>query len=133
MLRGIAIALVLVRHAAPSVFGGAGIVGVVIFFALSGYLITAILHRNILKSGRVRYARFYRNRALRLIPALVFMLMGLTVITLTINPLDDRTRLVRTLLGGFPTHRTFPLIMAAMRSDICGPSLWKNSFTSSGR
>ena len=43
LIRGLAIALVLVRHAWPSTIGGGGIVGVVMFFALSGYLITGLL------------------------------------------------------------------------------------------
>jgi peptidoglycan/LPS O-acetylase OafA/YrhL len=79
-LRGLAILLVLLRHAWPDTFGGAGIVGVVMFFALSGYLITGVLASDIRRNGRVRYGRFYRNRALRLIPALLFFLVGVVLV-----------------------------------------------------
>jgi peptidoglycan/LPS O-acetylase OafA/YrhL len=108
MLRGIAILLVLMRHAVPDVFGGAGIVGVVMFFALSGYLITAVLYRDISTRGRVRYGRFYRNRAFRLIPPLAFMLCGLTVVSITADPLNDRSQLLRTLLVGLSYTADIP-------------------------
>ena len=86
LIRGLAIALVLLRHAWPSTFAGGGIVGVVMFFALSGYLITGLLLSDIRRLGRVRYVRFYRNRALRLVPALVLMLGALDVVTLDLDP-----------------------------------------------
>jgi peptidoglycan/LPS O-acetylase OafA/YrhL len=110
VLRGIAILLVLLRHAWPDLFGGAGIVGVVMFFALSGYLITGILVGDIGKYGRIRYGRFYRNRALRLIPPLLFMLAGLAVISLTFDPLDDRSALLRTVLVGLTYTSNIPHI-----------------------
>ena len=47
VLRGVAVGLVMLRHAWPETFDGAGIVGVVMFFALSGYLITGIIMRDI--------------------------------------------------------------------------------------
>lgn len=97
-LRGLAILLVLLRHAWPDIFGGAGIVGVVIFFALSGYLITGLLMRDMKRYGRIRYGRFYRNRALRLLPALVLFVIVLSIITLTLNPLDDKGELLRTVI-----------------------------------
>ena len=56
------------------------------FFALSGYLITGLLLSDIRRLGRVRYVRFYRNRALRLVPALVLMLGALDVVTLDLDP-----------------------------------------------
>ncbi len=94
MLRGVAVGLVMLRHAWPSAFGGAGIVGVTIFFALSGYLITGILDREIDRRGTVRFGRFYRNRALRLFPALVGLLVVYAVVELTLNPLGDSPAMV---------------------------------------
>src|SRR5580658_2704851 len=51
-----------------------GSVGVVGFFALSGYLITGLLIREHDATGRVHMAYFYARRALRLLPALAFFL-----------------------------------------------------------
>jgi len=52
-----------------------GSVGVVGFFALSGYLITGLLIREHDESGRVHMGHFYVRRALRLLPALGFVLL----------------------------------------------------------
>ncbi|KRC47330.1 hypothetical protein ASE16_18675 [Leifsonia sp. Root227] len=79
-LRGLAILLVMLRHSWGDTFGGAGIVGVVAFFTLSGYLITGLLASDVRTYGRVRYLRFYKNRAIRLLPALVFALAGFAVV-----------------------------------------------------
>jgi peptidoglycan/LPS O-acetylase OafA/YrhL len=57
-IRGGAVLLVLVRHAWPDVFGGAGVVGVTAFFALSGYLITGMIADEVSRTGRLSYARF---------------------------------------------------------------------------
>lgn len=70
-LRTIAVLLVIASHTAwiPS-----GYVGVDIFFALSGYLITAILLREY-DGGRWSLKRFYLRRARRLYPALLTLLV----------------------------------------------------------
>ena len=101
IVRGGAIALVMLRHAAPDLFGGAGIVGVVMFFALSGYLITGTLIGNLERHGRVDYRRFYTNRALRLLPAMVTMLVIFVVVELVIGPSGGAGRLiVGAVIGG---------------------------------
>lgn len=97
LLRGAAIALVLLRHSWPDAFGGAGIVGVVVFFTLSGYLITGLLAADVRRYGRIRYGRFYRNRFLRLIPALLFVLAGLVVIEGILDVSDTRRFVPRTI------------------------------------
>jgi peptidoglycan/LPS O-acetylase OafA/YrhL len=53
-----------------------GSLGVDVFFVLSGFLITALLLRDQTDRGHVNLGSFYRNRALRLLPALVVMLAG---------------------------------------------------------
>ncbi|ABS05123.1 acyltransferase 3 [Kineococcus radiotolerans SRS30216 = ATCC BAA-149] len=89
VLRGIAIALVLLRHAAPDVFGGAGVVGVTVFFALSGWLITGVLLADLDRCGRVYYRRFYFHRILRLYPALLLLVVGLVLVGTLADPLDE--------------------------------------------
>lgn len=97
-LRGIAVGLVLLRHALPEVFPGAGVVGVVMFFAISGYLITGVLMRDLSDHGRVRAARFYSRRAWRLVPALLVVVATIAVVTLAFDPLSDRAELPRTVI-----------------------------------
>jgi peptidoglycan/LPS O-acetylase OafA/YrhL len=109
LLRGLAIALVLLRHAWPGTFGSAGIVGVVAFFALSGYLITGILLTDIVERGRVDLVRFYRNRALRLFPPLLLLLAVIAVVTLVADPLDQRDGLARALVIGITYTGNLPI------------------------
>jgi peptidoglycan/LPS O-acetylase OafA/YrhL len=51
-----------------------GSIGVCAFFALSGFLITGLLIKEHDRTGRVRLSFFYARRALRLLPALGFLL-----------------------------------------------------------
>lgn len=75
-LRAIAILSVVFCHAGFSLFGG-GFVGVDVFFVISGYLITSIVHRE-LRDGNFSLRRFYERRARRILPAL-FLVMLLTL------------------------------------------------------
>jgi peptidoglycan/LPS O-acetylase OafA/YrhL len=108
LLRGVAIALVMVCHAFPTLLGASGIIGVVLFFTLSGFLITGLLVSDLRRFSRVRYGRFYRNRALRLIPALLLFLAGLAVVSLTLDPAHDRAGLPRALLVGISYTADIP-------------------------
>jgi peptidoglycan/LPS O-acetylase OafA/YrhL len=67
-LRAVAILLVVVYHAGVEQLTG-GFVGVDVFFAISGYLITSQLVREVERSGRLQVGRFYARRVLRLLPA----------------------------------------------------------------
>ncbi len=71
-LRGVAILLVLVFHSGCPWLPG-GYVGVDLFFVLSGFLITALLLQEWRATGGIALQRFYMRRALRLMPALVFL------------------------------------------------------------
>ncbi|WP_158839970.1 acyltransferase family protein [Saccharothrix deserti] len=93
VMRGIAILLVMLRHAFPDIFPGAGVVGVVMFFTLSGYLITGVLAKELERTGKVDYRRFYLRRARRLLPALVALVLVFAVVTWVFDPLGDRDRL----------------------------------------
>lgn len=108
LLRGAAIILVMLRHSWGEVFGGGGIVGVVVFFTLSGYLITGLLASDVRRYGRVRYGRFYRNRALRLIPALVFMLCGFVIMEGLLNVSGTRDQVVRSVLVALTYTQDIP-------------------------
>jgi len=108
-LRGLAIMLVMLRHAWPRAFGEAGTVGVVIFFTLSGYLITAILLREAeVAPGRLVW-RFCRNRALRLLPALLILLLTFGVVEGVTNRLADRGIIRNSLILGLTYTSDLPL------------------------
>ncbi len=72
-LRAIAILLVLIGHSGFEIIPG-GFIGVDVFFVLSGYLITALLLRELEGSGRIAFMNFYARRLKRLLPTLIIML-----------------------------------------------------------
>ena len=73
-LRGVAVALVFLIHIRPDVFPG-GYLGVMLFFALSGFLITTLLLQEHETTKRISLRAFYARRFLRLMPALVVMVL----------------------------------------------------------
>jgi len=76
-LRGISIVLVLLSH----IFHWprhAGTLGVTIFFAISGYLITSILIAEYDKTGSVNFLAFYKRRARRLLPLALLVITSTT-------------------------------------------------------
>ncbi|MCG2623171.1 acyltransferase [Arthrobacter sp. I2-34] len=111
VLRGAAIGAVLLGHSWPGIFQGAGIVGVIVFFVLSGYLITGVLLRDVERHGKIRYGRFYAHRAFRLLPALLCFLSVYAIVELTADVLGDRSRGIigYTLLAGFGYLKDIPL------------------------
>ena len=76
-LRGVAILGVLLFHTGHL---PGGFLGVDLFFALSGYLITDLLLREIEVTGKVSLAGFWGRRIRRLLPALATMLAGVTIV-----------------------------------------------------
>ena len=79
-LRGLAVLLVVLYHAAIPGFSG-GYVGVDVFFVISGYLITGLLMSEARERGRIDYPQFYARRARRLLPAAALTL----VVTLLVS------------------------------------------------
>jgi peptidoglycan/LPS O-acetylase OafA/YrhL len=76
VLRGIAVLLVLVHHS-PGGEGAllkAGWTGVDLFFVLSGFLVSGLLFKEHLRSGRIRPGRFYVRRGLKIYPNFYTML-----------------------------------------------------------
>jgi peptidoglycan/LPS O-acetylase OafA/YrhL len=75
-LRGIAVLAVMATHFnAPAIVNG-GLVGVTLFFVLSGYLITTLLVTEREAVGRIDLANFYIRRGARLLPALALLLVA---------------------------------------------------------
>jgi len=63
-----------------------GYIGVDIFFALSGFLITTLLYEEWERSGAISLRRFYECRGRRLLPALWLLVAGFIVLVLAVNP-----------------------------------------------
>ena len=80
-LRALAVAAVVAYHLGYGWAQG-GLLGVGVFFTLSGYLITDILVGQWAARGRIRLGDFWLRRARRLLPALFVML---AVVTLWVN------------------------------------------------
>jgi peptidoglycan/LPS O-acetylase OafA/YrhL len=59
--------------------GGAGYVGVDVFFVISGYLITALLLREQAADGRIDLADFYARRVRRIFPACLVVVLAVLV------------------------------------------------------
>jgi peptidoglycan/LPS O-acetylase OafA/YrhL len=76
-LRAVAVAPVVLYHAGFAGFG-AGFLGVDVFFVISGYLITRIVHEEIRRGG-FSILRFYERRARRILPAL-YLIVALCLI-----------------------------------------------------
>ncbi len=85
-LRCLAILGVLFLHSplsepAAAVFRlfGRGFLGVDLFFVISGFLITTLLLREQARTGRISIRRFYRRRALRILPLYLLVVTALGV------------------------------------------------------
>lgn len=84
-LRGVAVLLVVLAHADVPGWH-AGFVGVDIFFVISGFLITGLLCNELETTGRIDYWAFYARRARRLVPALVTMLVVVSLAAVAFLP-----------------------------------------------
>jgi peptidoglycan/LPS O-acetylase OafA/YrhL len=73
-LRAAAVLAVVFFHADIGAFAG-GYIGVDVFFAISGYLITSIIVHD-LREDRFSFGRFYERRARRILPPLFLVLLA---------------------------------------------------------
>jgi peptidoglycan/LPS O-acetylase OafA/YrhL len=84
-LRAVVVVLVLLYHARVPGFGG-GYIGVDVFFVLSGFLITGLIHRELSSTGRFSLTNFYARRARRLLPAAGLTLLVTLAAAIVILP-----------------------------------------------
>ncbi|HEY6093488.1 MAG TPA: acyltransferase family protein [Gallionellaceae bacterium] len=73
-LRAVAILSVVIFHAFPAVLPG-GFVGVDIFFVISGFLISSIIFKSLVRDD-FRFLEFYAHRVKRIFPALTLVLVA---------------------------------------------------------
>lgn len=106
-LRGLAILPVIWHHATPRLLPGVlgkGAVGVDLFFALSGFLITTLLLRELRRTGRVGLGAFYARRSLRIFP-LYYVVLGFYVLRALQTQAGSAT--ARHFLHGLPYHASY--------------------------
>jgi peptidoglycan/LPS O-acetylase OafA/YrhL len=84
-IRAVAVLAVLAGH---SGWLSGGFLGVDVFFALSGFLITTLLTEEYDASGSIALSLFYARRALRLLPALLLLVVVCTGILLATLPAE---------------------------------------------
>ncbi|MGW9271188.1 acyltransferase family protein [Microbacterium sp. NPDC055599] len=72
-LRGLAVVAVLGYHLLPAAVPG-GLIGVDVFFVVSGFIVTRLLLRERARTGRVSLGAFWARRARRILPALALVL-----------------------------------------------------------
>jgi peptidoglycan/LPS O-acetylase OafA/YrhL len=104
-LRGFAVALVVIYHSqyltsgwGPRPFPG-GFIGVDLFFALSGFLITAGLVSQLDRRGRINLGEFATRRIRRLVPALVFAVVGVIALSQLVGNAPKGEAVRNTALG----------------------------------
>ncbi|WP_445152374.1 acyltransferase family protein [Baekduia sp. Peel2402] len=84
-LRALAVSLVVAAHLWPNLVPG-GYVGVDVFFAVSGFLITSLLVEEVIGSGRIGLVGFWARRARRILPAALVTLGVTAIATLILVP-----------------------------------------------
>lgn len=90
-LRALAVIAVVIYHMNATILQS-GLLGVTIFFVLSGYLITGLLIREWSTTRKINLPQFWLRRVRRLFPAIVFVLAGTIVLTAAFAP-DMLTKL----------------------------------------
>ncbi|MGJ4897716.1 MULTISPECIES: acyltransferase family protein [unclassified Bradyrhizobium] len=107
-LRAVAVLPVLLYHAFPTTVPG-GFYGVDIFFVISGYLITGIIHKQML-SGRFSVADFYARRIRRIFPALIIVVLVTFLIAWFVLPPREMKSLGTNIAGGAIFIQNFILL-----------------------
>ena len=83
-LRALAVLVVIAYHMHLGWAPG-GLLGVTMFFVLSGYLITGLLLKEYDDSGTISLANFWLRRVRRIIPAVVFAVLGTALLCTIFN------------------------------------------------
>jgi peptidoglycan/LPS O-acetylase OafA/YrhL len=84
-LRAVAILMVMLYHLGVEQAPG-GFAGVDVFFVISGFLITGLLLREIVRTGTISLVGFYARRAKRLLPAATLVLLATALAAYIVLP-----------------------------------------------
>jgi peptidoglycan/LPS O-acetylase OafA/YrhL len=97
-LRGVAVILVLLYHAAAVLPGG--FIGVDVFFVISGYVIAGSLQREWTSTGGISFRRFYARRVRRLLPALALLTVSTVLVSILFqSPNGPQQETAKTAFG----------------------------------
>lgn len=139
-LRAVAVLSVVVFHIEKNWLPG-GFLGVDIFFVISGFLITMIIHRE-MSSGIFSFKKFYIRRIKRILPAFFTVLTVTLICGFLLFTKDDFSLLWRTALStlGFISNIFLQRVRAIStpykKKNLCftfGLYRSKNSIISSSR
>ncbi len=86
-VRAVAVIAIIIYHLNPQWLSG-GFLGVDTFFVISGYLITSLLLTEYHNTGKIKLTSFWLRRVKRLIPAVLFLVMGVIVLSLIFMPTE---------------------------------------------
>ena len=110
-LRAIAVISVILFHLQININGyqlfRGGYIGVDIFFVISGYLISSIIFRELVKTGNFLFMKFYERRIRRILPVLIFVIivsMPFAWIYLYPSALVDFSKSILSSLGFISNH-----------------------------
>ncbi len=96
-LRTLAVTAVIIFHLNSHMLKG-GFLGLDVFFVISGFLITSIIHRDLLQR-RFSFWAFWKRRFKRLYPALTTVVITTMAVGLFVLPNPERAALPRQALG----------------------------------
>jgi peptidoglycan/LPS O-acetylase OafA/YrhL len=122
-LRGLAVLVVVVFHAngvltpLRTQYLPNGFLGVDLFFVLSGFLITALLIGEHDRKQSISFGRFYRRRAMRLLPALLLLLLAHGIYVLIVGA-DRSLELDTDLAAVFYYMNWWVVAGRAINSDL---------------
>jgi peptidoglycan/LPS O-acetylase OafA/YrhL len=117
-LRAIAVLAVVVFHISPKYLPG-GFIGVDVFFVISGYLILGFIWRDLINK-QFNLLRFYKRRALRLLPPFLVMAIVTSIITYFILLPEELIQYAKSLLATLMYASNFYF---HSQSDYFGPDL----------
>jgi peptidoglycan/LPS O-acetylase OafA/YrhL len=117
-LRGVAVLLVIALHVGLL---AAGFIGVDIFFALSGFLITALLYEEHDRAGKISLRRFYTRRVYRLLPALAALAVAFALVVLVLDPFGGTWSLGRLMAATLLFVNNWVTALAPGHGHVLGP------------
>ncbi|MDQ0726306.1 acyltransferase family protein [Microbacterium sp. W4I20] len=124
-LRALAVGLVIIEHAHFGLRGG--FIGVDVFFVISGFVITAMLLREVQSQGRIRLGRFFIRRGYRLIPAAAVVITVTALVgAVILSPLGTQQQAAVT--GGAAAVGISNIALYTISSDYFSEHVQTNPF-----